>query len=97
MAAGVALGSAWILATASHDYCAERPRLTVLATLAAFLIALCFRQLGSAVTKADRWLIVGCLLVAGLTLFVDARAVVRYRGFCQAARPANQIMDTPVQ
>jgi hypothetical protein len=36
-------------------------------------------------------------LVAGLTLFVDARAVVRYRGFCQAARPANQIMDTPVQ
>ena len=94
MTAGVALGSAGIIAMA-HDYCGERPRLTVLAMLAAFLIALCIRQLGSAATRADRWIIVVCLVVAGATLFVDARAVVRYRGLCQG--PGGPMIDTPIQ
>jgi hypothetical protein len=84
LAAAVGLGSVLVIWTAAHDYCPELPRLTILATLAAFLIALCFRQLGSAATRAERSVLFFCLALAALTLFADARIVIHYRAGCHA-------------
>ena|SRR5450432_2030005 len=82
LAVAVAIASGWTILTSVHTYCEERPRLTVLATLAGFLIALCFRQLGRAKTGAQRWLLAVCLVVAGCTLFADARVVIAYNRVC---------------
>lgn len=56
--------------------------LTVLATLAAFLMALCFRLMGQHTDRTQRWFLAGCLLLAAITLFSNFRYVRRYRGVC---------------
>jgi hypothetical protein len=56
--------------------------LTVLATLAAFLISICFRQMGRFPSRRSRWFLVACLLIAAATLFSNFRYVRRYRAFC---------------
>jgi hypothetical protein len=56
--------------------------LTVLATLAAFLISVCFRQMSRHAERRSRWFLLACVLLAGTTLFADFRFVRRYRGFC---------------
>jgi hypothetical protein len=54
----------------------------VLATLAAFILSICFRQMGRYPDRRSRWFLLICLLIAGATLFGDFRFVRRYRDFC---------------
>jgi len=76
-----AAASAWlILESAVH--CDSLAPLTVLATLAAFLISICFRQMGRFPDKRSRWILLVWLLIAAATLFADFRYVRRYRTFC---------------
>lgn len=56
--------------------------LTVLATLAAFLMSICFRQLAKHKQRGQRWFLAVCLLLAAVTLFTDFRYVRRYRDVC---------------
>ncbi len=64
-------------------HCDALAPLTVLATLAAFLISICFRQMGRYADKRSRWILLVFLLVAAATLFADFRYVRRYRTFCE--------------
>jgi glucan phosphoethanolaminetransferase (alkaline phosphatase superfamily) len=87
-----AVSSAWlILEPAVH--CDSLAPLTVLATLAAFLISICFRQMGRFPDKRSRWVLLVFLLIAAGTLFADFRYVRKYRNFCdelqQQIRPAQ--------
>lgn len=74
-------GSAWLMRT-PEIHCDVLAPLTVLATLAAFLISICFRQMGRYPDKRSRWLLFVCLLIAAGTLFADFRYVRKYRDFC---------------
>lgn len=76
----VAAGSAWLMR--GPVQCDLLAPLTVLATLAAFLISVCFRQMSRFSDRRSRWILAVCLLIAAATLFVDFRYVRRYRGFC---------------
>lgn len=78
--------SAWLIAKSSgaEVHCDSLAPLTVLATLAAFLISVCFRQMGRYPDRRSRWVLLACVLVAGAALFADFRFVRRYRGFCDA-------------
>jgi hypothetical protein len=78
--------SVWIIARASTIQCDSLAPLTVLATLAAFLISVCFRQMARYTSRRSRWFLFACVLVAGITLFTDFRFVRRYRGFCDEIR-----------
>jgi membrane protein implicated in regulation of membrane protease activity len=64
-------------------YCDRMAPLTVLATLSAFVMALCFRLLGQAVTPARKWQLVAALAISALTIFIDARFVKTHRQFCR--------------
>lgn len=63
-------------------HCDSLAPLTVLATLAAFLISVCFRQMGRYPDRRSRWVLAAWLLIAAGTLFADFRFVRHYRGFC---------------
>lgn len=84
--AGIALltagASAWLILRQTAIHCDSLAPLTVLATLAAFLISICFRQMGRFPDRRSRLFLLACLLVAAATLFVDFRFVRRYRDFC---------------
>lgn len=67
--------------------------LTVLATLAAFLISVCFRLMGRYADRHSRWLLLICILIAAATIFTDFRYVRRYRGFCEDLR--QQMRQVP--
>jgi hypothetical protein len=58
----------------------------VLATLAAFLISVCFRQMNRYPERRVRWVLFAFLLLAGTTLFADFRFVRQCRGFCDQLR-----------
>jgi hypothetical protein len=73
--------SAYLILKPEIDCNALAP-LTVLATLAAFLISICFRQMGRYVDKRSRWILLVSLLIAAGTLFEDFRFVRHYRDFC---------------
>lgn len=62
--------------------CNHLAPLTVLATLAAFLISICFRQMSRHPDKRSRWILLVFLLIAAGTLFEDFRYVRHYRDFC---------------
>ena len=89
---GVALGLAVLIAIASvtlllnlqHTPCEQRAPLTVVATLAAFLIALCLRSFATVNTRNGRLTLIVALLVASACLFADARFVIQYRVICNA-------------
>jgi hypothetical protein len=85
--------SAWLVAGTGAIHCDSLAPLTVLATLAAFIISICFGQISRYPHRGARWLLFGCLLLAGATLFTDFRFVRRYRGFCNQLR--QQIRPTP--
>jgi hypothetical protein len=65
-------------------HCDSLAPLTVLATLAAFLISICFRQMGRFPDRRSRLFLLACLLVAAAALFADFRFVRRYRDFCDS-------------
>jgi hypothetical protein len=73
--------------------CNNLAPLTILATLAAFIIAICFRQMARHAERFHRWFLVIWLVIAAATLFADFRYVRRYRGICdslqQQAQPLN--------
>lgn len=81
-----AVCSASLIGGSSAIYCNSLPELTVLATLAAFLISVYIRQMGRYSDRRSRWILFFCLLIAAGTLFADFRFVRRYRGFCQELR-----------
>ena len=64
--------------------CNSLAPLTILATLAAFIIAMCFRQMARHTERSHRWFLVIWLIVAAATLFVDFRYVRRYREVCNS-------------
>jgi hypothetical protein len=66
--------------------------LTILATLAAFIIASCFRQMARHTERAHRWFLVIWLVIAAATLFADFRYVRRYRGICDSLQQQMQPM-----
>ncbi len=82
--------SAWLILRSSEVHCDTLAPLTVLATLAAFLISICFRQMGRYPDKRSRWFLVVCLLIAAATLFADFRYVRRYRDFCDELQQQMQ-------
>ncbi len=86
----VAGASWWFMARASGIQCDSLAPLTVLATLAAFLISVCFRQMGRYRARSARWFLFGCILLAAATLFTDFRYVRRYRGSCDQPRQPMQ-------
>ena len=72
----------WWLVAAPGVQCDSLAPLTVLATLAAFVISICFRQMGRFPARASRLFLLGCILIAAATLFTDFRYVRGNRGFC---------------
>jgi hypothetical protein len=62
--------------------CNRLAPLTVLATIAAFLISICFRQMARHKERSQRWFLLVCLLIAAAALFSDFRYVRHYRGIC---------------
>src|SRR5215472_17147202 len=91
----VAAASAWLAMGSAGIYCDRLPSMTVCATLAAFSIALAFRQMPRAAGKLDKWLLVTAIVVAGATLFADARFVLEYRGLCSQLQEQIQQIDRP--
>lgn len=79
-------GASWWLMTRSAIQCDSLAPLTVLATLSAFLISICFRLMGRFTDRRSRWFLFACLLIAAATLFTDFRYVRHYRGFCDNLR-----------
>jgi len=76
-----AVASAWLMLEPVL-HCDSLAPLTVLATLAAFTISICFRQMGRFSDKRSRWILLVFLLTAAATLFSDFRYVRKYRAFC---------------
>jgi hypothetical protein len=81
-----AAASVWLMRGATAVACGNLAPLTVLATLAAFLISACFRMMARFPGKRSRWFLLACILIAAATLFADFRYVRRYRGFCDHLR-----------
>ena len=79
-------GSAWLMRGSAAIQCDSLAPLTVLATLAAFLISIGFRQMSRFPGKGSRWILFACILLAGATLFADFRYVRHYRDFCDQLR-----------
>jgi hypothetical protein len=79
---GALAASAWFMRPAAGIDCNRLAPLTVLATVAAFLMAICFRQMGQHKEKSLRWYLLVCLLIAATALFTDFRYVRRYRDIC---------------
>ena len=82
--------SAWLMAIGRGVSCESLAPLTVLATLAAFLISVCFRQMARHPGRSSRLFLLVCILLAAVTLFTDFRFVRRYRGFCDQIQQQMQ-------
>ena len=82
----ITAGFSWWFMASSALQCDYLAPLTVLATLAAFVISICFRQMGRFPARASRLFLLGCILVAAATLFTDFRYVRGNRGFCDQLR-----------
>ncbi len=87
--------SAWLILGTAAIHCDSLAPLTVLATLAAFIISICFRQMGKFPDKRSRWILFVCLLIAAGTLFCDFRYVRRYRDFCDQLREQIRQQSAP--
>jgi hypothetical protein len=79
-------GGSWWLTRPGAIQCDALAPLTVLATLAAFLISVCFRLMARRADRRSRWFLFAIILIAAATLFADFRFVRRYRTFCEDLR-----------
>ncbi len=84
-----------MMAGSAAIHCDDLAPLTVLATLAAFIISVCFRQISRYQGRASRWFLFACLLLAAATLFTDFRFVRRYRTFCGELRQQMRQVHPP--
>lgn len=90
LAVGAAAGSIWYMQPARGEVCNQLTPLTVLATIAAFLMSICFRLMARYKKKSQRWFLAFCLLVAAATLISDFRYVRHYRDLCDSMGPQVQ-------
>jgi hypothetical protein len=87
----VAAGASWwYMRPGSAIDCGRLPPLTILATLAAFIIAIIFRQMARHPDRSHRWFLAIWLVVAAATLFADFRYVRRYRDICNSLQQQLQ-------
>ena len=93
----IAAASAWLAFGSEGIYCDRLPSMTICATLAAFAIALCLRQVPKAAGNSQRWLLGVSLFIAGTTLFADARFVLKYRGLCSQLQQQIRQMHAPAK
>jgi len=91
----IAGASVWFMRPGSGFDCNRLAPVTVLATLSAFLMSLCFRQMARHKERSQRWFLVICLLIAAATLFSDFRYVRRYRDLCDSIRQQIQNSTRP--
>lgn len=91
----IAAASVWLAHSSGEIYCDRLPSMTVCATLAAFAIAMSFRQVPKATDKAQKWLLAVAIFIAAATLFADARFVLRYRGLCSQLQEQIRQMHAP--
>lgn len=91
----IAAASAWLAFTSGGISCDRLPSMTILATLAAFAIALCFRQAPRTAARAQKSLLAVAILIAAVTLFADARFVLKYRGVCSQLQDQMRQMRAP--
>ena len=75
----VCIGSAWILSNSRGVFCDQLAPLTVLAMLAAVVVALGIRQLA---LRQHPILPAICLGLALISLVADVRFVLKYRALC---------------
>ena len=75
--------------------CEKRAPMTVLATLAAFLIALAFRQLATSPSAVQTRTLILCLVLAAGSLFADVRFVMKYRTICSELEQQLHRMSHP--
>ena len=95
LSVSLAGASVWLAVSGSGIYCDRLPSLTICATLAAFIIALCFRQLARVASRTHAWILSISLMIAAATLFADARYVLKYRGFCSQMQEQIRQMTAP--
>ena len=93
----IAVASAWMGIGANGIYCDRLPSMTIMATLAAFVIALCFRLFARADTRAKKAQLAMALIIAAGALFADARFVLKYRGICGQLQQQIRQMRNPSQ
>jgi hypothetical protein len=91
----IAAASGWLAFGSEGIYCDRLPSMTICATLAAFAIALSFRQVPQAVGRTQKWLLAAAIFVAAITLFADARFVLKYRALCSQLQEQIRQMNTP--
>ena len=94
---GVLLASVWFMRPGTGIDCNRLAPLTVLATIAAFLMSICFRQMAKHKERSQRWFLLVCLLIAAATLFSDFRYVRRYRGICDSVEQLQRVQPTPTR
>jgi hypothetical protein len=93
----IAGASAWMGLGANGIYCDRLPSMTIMATLAAFVIALCFRLFARAATRAQKVQLAIALIIAAGALFADVRFVLKYRGICGQLQQQIRQMRNPSQ
>jgi TRAP-type uncharacterized transport system fused permease subunit len=92
----LAAGSVYMLLTKPELPCEKRAPLTVLATLAAFVVALAFRQMASSEGRPQTRILILCLLLSAAALFADVSFVVRHRAFCnQVQQDLDRLTHPP--
>lgn len=91
----IAAASAWLAFGSNGIFCDRLPSMTICATLAAFVIALAFRQVPKAQEKFHKWLLAVAIFISAATLFADARFVLTYRGLCSQLQEQIRQMHAP--
>ena len=91
----IATASAWLVFGAEGIYCDRLPSLTICAVLAAFTIALSFRQIPKAAARIQKWLLTAAICIAAATLFTDTRFILKYRGVCSQLQQQLHQLQTP--
>jgi len=91
----IAAASAWLALGSEGIYCDRLPSMAICAMLAAFAIALSFRQVPKAVTNIQKWLLASAIFIAAIALFADARFVFKYRGICSQLQQQIRQMQAP--
>ena len=68
LSALIAADSAWLAFDSQGIYCDRLPSLTICATLAAFAIALSFRQMNATKARLQKWFLASAIIIAGSPL-----------------------------